>query len=252
MIFFTALRKEILELIRTYRLLVSAALLIFFGLTSPLLAKYMREFIGMIPDVGDISLIIPIPTTMDAVLQYVKNTSQFGILLALLLGMGTVAQEKEKGTAAMMLVKPLPRSMFILAKFSSLALLFAVTLLVAGLACYYYTYLLFEPLDIGAWLGLNGLLLLQILVYVALTILCSTLFRTQIAAGGAAVGIMLVTVIFGAIPGWDKYFPGELSSWGIRLMTGETAASWSALLISGIIMIVSLVISIIVFQKQEL
>ena len=252
MIFFTALRKEILELIRTYRLLVSAVLLVFFGLTSPLLARYMIELMGMIPEVGDIASIIPPPVTMDAVIQYVKNMEQFGILLALLLGMGSVAQEKEKGTAGMVLVKPMPRGVFILAKFAALALLFVVSLLAAGLACYYYTYLLFEALDIGAWLALNGLLVLEILVYVALTILCSTLLRTQIAAGGLAVGIMLVTVIFSAIPGWNKYFPGELTNWGTRMMMGDTQASWMALLISMAIILVSLVVAIVSFRKQEL
>jgi len=251
-IFFTALRKEVLELIRTYRLLVAAVLLVFFGLTSPLLAKYMREFIGLIPDVGDIASIIPVPTTKDAVLQYVKNMEQFGILLALLLGMGSVALEKEKGTAAMMLVKPMPRSVFILAKFASLALLFAVTLLVAGLACYYYTYLLFEALDMSAWLALNGFLLLEILVYVAITILCSTLLRTQIAAGGLAVGIWLVTVIFGAIPGLGKYFPVELTNWGSRLIAGDSQASWTALIISAAIIVISLGAAIVSFRKQEL
>ena len=254
MIFITALRKEILELARTYRLLVAAIVLIFFGLTSPLMAKYMREFIGILPNTGGIDLtsIIPPPTTMDAVTQYIKNMSQFGIFLALLFGMGSVAQEKERGTAAMMLVKPMPRSMFILAKFAGLALLFAATLLVAGLACYYYTYLLFEALDVGAWLALNGLLLLQILVYVAATILCSTLLRTQIAAGGAAFGFMLVLAIFGAIPGWAKYFPGELTNWGMRLMAGDLQASWTALTIAVLIIVVSLAAAILAFRKQEL
>ena len=252
MIFLTALRKELIELARTYRLLVAAVLLIFFGLASPLLAKYMRELMGMIPDVGDLTAIIPIPTTIDAVIQYVKNTSQFGILLALLLGMGSVAQEKEKGTASMVLVKPMPRSIFILAKFTALVLLFSVTVLAAGLACYYYTYLLFEALDVGAWLGLNVLLILQILLFAAITILCSTLLRTQIAAGGLAVGIMLVLLIFGAVPGLSKYLPGELTNWGTRLMLGDTHTSWTAVIISAVMIIVSLGLAILRLRKQEL
>jgi ABC-2 type transport system permease protein len=206
----------------------------------------------MFPEVGDLTRIIPPPVTMDAVLQYVKNMSQFGILLALLLGMGSVAQEKEKGTAAMILVKPLPRSVFILAKFAALKILFAVALLVAALACYYYTYLLFEALDIGDWLLLNLLLLIQILVYVAVTMLFSTLLRTQIAAGGAAVGFMLVTVILGAIPGLGKYFPGELSNWGARIMAGDPQTSWPALIVSGAIIILSLAAAIVSFKRQEL
>jgi ABC-2 type transport system permease protein len=252
MIFFTAIRKEFLELIRTHRLLVSAVLLVFFGLTSPLLAKYVREIMGMFPEVGDLTAVIPAPVTMDAVVQYVKNMEQFGILLALLLGMGSVAQEKERGTAAMMLVKPLPRSVFILAKYAALKLLFAVSLLVAAIACYYYTYLLFEAVDIVDWLLLNLLLLVEILVFLAVTILCSTLLRTQIAAGGVAVGFMLVMVILGAIPGFGKYFPSELSNWGMRLMAGDTHASWPALIVSAAIILGSLTAAILSFKNQEL
>src|SRR4030042_2745633 len=105
---FVAFRKEWMELIRSYRLLIVAVVLVFFGLTSPLLAKFTPEIISFIPGGTDISKLIPPPTVWDAVTQYVKNMTQFGIILALLLTMGAVAQEKDKGTAAMMLVKPLP------------------------------------------------------------------------------------------------------------------------------------------------
>lgn len=252
MIFFIALRKEIFELIRTYRLLVSAVLLIFFGLISPLLARYMRDLMALIPDVGDLSSIIPPPTIMDAVIQYVKYMTQFGLLLALFFGMGSVAHEKETGTAGMILVKPIPRSVFILAKFIALSLLFLVSLSLAGLGCYYYTYLLFDALDLVGWLLLNGLLVLQLLVYTAITLLCSTLMRTQIAAGGTAVGTLIIMSIFSAIPGWNKYFPGELSNWGTRLLNGEAQASWIALIVSIAIISASLSIAIISFKRQEL
>src|SRR5512139_2034489 len=104
-----AFRKEWMELIRSYRLLIVAIVLVFFGLASPLLAKFTPEIITLLPGGEDLSKLIPPPTVWDAVAQYVKNMGQFGILLALLLTMGAVAQEKDKGTAAMMLVKPLPR-----------------------------------------------------------------------------------------------------------------------------------------------
>ncbi|NOZ73089.1 MAG: hypothetical protein GXP38_14485 [Chloroflexi bacterium] len=48
MSFLTALRKEWLELWRTYRLLVVGVVLLLFGLLSPLLAKYTPEIIKLI------------------------------------------------------------------------------------------------------------------------------------------------------------------------------------------------------------
>ena len=48
-------------------------------------------------------IVLPTPTAADAVDQLVKNLSQFGILVAVLLAMGSVATEKERGTAALIL-----------------------------------------------------------------------------------------------------------------------------------------------------
>jgi ABC-2 type transport system permease protein len=235
---FVAFRKEWMEYLRTYRLLVVAVVLVFFGLTSPLLAKFTPEIISLIPGGTDISILIPIPTVWDAVAQYVKNMTQFGIILALLLTMGAVAQEKDKGTAAMILVKPMPRGAFLDAKFLAMAAMFAICLIAAGLACYYYTLLLFEAMDILRWLVLNAMLFLYIMVYVALTLFCSTLTKSQAAAGGVALGLMVFLGLIGAIPG--------------RLMQGDTSTSWTAFGVSLGIIVISLLAAWLIFKKQEL
>ncbi len=146
---FVAFRKEWMELIRSHRLLVVAVVLVFFGLTSPLMTKLTPELGKLMPADSGISIQVTRPPSVgDVIVQYVKNTAQFGILLAILLSMGTVAQEKDKGTAAMILVKPLPRGAFLGAKFMALAALFAITILAAAIACYYYTLLLFEAMNV--------------------------------------------------------------------------------------------------------
>jgi ABC-2 type transport system permease protein len=249
---FVAFRKEWMELIRTYRLLIVAIVLVFFGLTSPLLAKFTPEIISLVPGGAEISKVIPVPTVWDAVAQYVKNMAQFGIILALLLTMGAVAQEKDKGTATMVLVKPMPRSAFLGAKFISLAAMFAVCLIAAGIACYYYTLLLFEAMDVVRWLGLNTLLFLYVLVYVALTLFCSTLTKSQASAGGVALGLLVVLGLVGAIPGLGKYLPGEMIAWGTRIMQGDTSTSWTAFAVSIGLIVISLLAAWLVFKKQEL
>ena len=126
MIFFTALRKELLEQWSSYRLLIVAAVLLFFGLLSPVTAKYTLEAIKLaLPNGEEIAALLPLPSVNEAVEQYLGNLSQFGVVIALLVTMGTVAQEKDKGTAALMLAKPLPRGIFLLAKLVAIALTFA-------------------------------------------------------------------------------------------------------------------------------
>ena len=253
MIFFTALRKELLEQWSSYRLLIVVAVLLFFGLLSPVTAKYTLEAIKLaLPNGEEIAALLPLPSVNEAVEQYLGNLSQFGVVIALLVTMGTVAQEKDKGTAALMLAKPLPRGIFLLAKLVAIALTFAVSFTLAGAACYYYTLILFEAMDIAAWVALNGLMFLLVLVYIALTLLCSTLTKSQVAAGGMAFGAMIVLASVSAVPGISEYLPGQLIGWGVELMAGSSSTHWPALGVSIGITAAALASAWAIFRRQEL
>jgi ABC-2 type transport system permease protein len=251
-IFWVALRKELIEQWRSYRLLIAAVILVIFGLLAPLTAKYTPELIKMLPNGEAIASLIPPPTALDAVREYTENISQFGVILALLMTMGVVAQEKDKGTAAVMLVKPLPRGVFLGAKFAAVGLTFAASIALAGAAGWYYTLLLFEALDAGRWLVLNGLMLLFVLVYVALTLFCSTVTKSQVAAAGLAFGLLLGLALPGALPKVGEYLPGQLITWGATLVAGRAEAYWPALWVSLGLIAAALVGAWAIFERQEL
>jgi ABC-2 type transport system permease protein len=252
MSFAASLRKELLELLRTSRLVVLGVVLVFFGLTSPLLARYTPELIKLVPGGEELADVIPEPTVADAVTQYIKNMGQFGVLLALLLTLGAVSQEKERGTAAIVLVKPLPRGVFLAAKSAALALAFTGAIALAAAASYYYTVLLFEPLDAGGWLALNGLMVVYLLVYIALTLFCSVVTRSQAAAGGLALGLLIVLGLIGAIPGLGEYLPGQLPAWGGGIALGQGGAYWPALVVSLGLIAAAMVGAWAVFERQEI
>lgn len=266
MIFLTALRKELLEQRRTYRLLIVLVVLVSFGLMSPLLARYTKEILTqMMPEEGPpIAAMIPEPTLVEAVAQYVKNISQFIVILALLMTMGSVALEKDKGTAALMLAKPMPRAAFLLAKFVAVGLTFAAGLAAAAVAGYYYTWILFEPMDIARWLALNGLLFVFTLVYVALTLACSAATRSQVAAGGMAFGLLILLAILGAIPALGRWLPGQLLAWCVWLFTegaqpifsmdvpSNAGPAWPALGVSLGLIAAALAGAWALFRRQEL
>jgi ABC-2 type transport system permease protein len=250
---FTAFRKEWMESLRRYRLLIVVVVLIFFGATSPLQAQLLPKVLASaIPSEPGVSLTIPPATLPNVFDQYVKNMAQFDLILAVLLGMGVVAQEKEKGTAAMMMVKPLPRGSFLGAKFLGLAAVFAIGIAIAGIGSYYYTGLLFEWMPILSWVLLNVFLFVYVLVIISITILSSTITNSQAAAAGIAIGIIAIGWIAGVIRGFGKYLPGELSTWGIRLMNEDTSASWIALAVSIVLILIPLLAAWLIFKRQEL
>ena len=99
------MRKELLEQWRTWRMLVVGIVFAIFGIGSPILARYTPELVKALAS-DQLAGAIPTPTITDAIVQFQKNLGQTGILAAILLAMGSVAVEKERGTAALLLTKP--------------------------------------------------------------------------------------------------------------------------------------------------
>ena len=251
--FLLALYKELTEQWRTHRWLIVGAVFIGFGLASPLLARLTPQLLRTIPNMPPgLAEIIPEPTLADAVTQYVKNLSQFGILLALLMSMGSIAQEKERGTAALLLSHSPSRLSFLLAKFTALAILFAANLLLAALGGWYYTLLLFAPLPWRSFLALNGLMLVVFLVYIAVALLCSTLARSQGAAAALAFAALLIIGLVSALPGLEQYAPSRLFAWGSALVLGDSLTAWPALGVSLTMLVMALGAAGWLFQRQEL
>ncbi len=203
------LRKELLEAWRTRRVLVVAIVFIAFGIASPYLARYLPELIKSLAG-GQVQIVIPPPTVGDAIDQFQKNLGQAGILTAVLLAMGSVAVEKERGTAALVLSKPASRGAYLLAKMLAITATLGIGLLIASAGGYAYTALLFQALPPVGWAAMTGLLLLVLVVYAALTFLGSVLTRSSIAAAGIGVGGLLVVALASALPTIGSYTPGGL------------------------------------------
>jgi len=249
------LAKEWLEQRRTAKLLIMAAVLFVMGLVSPILAKYTPQLLASVPNMPfDLSGLLPEPTIKDAIAQYVKNISQFGVLLAILLTMGTLAQEKERGTAAMLLTKPVRRSYVVLSKWLSGMLVLMVSLLLAGIAGAVYTVILFGSIPLEGFVYLNLLLVLYLGVYLTAGLLASALARTQAMAAAGAFGMLALLLIVGAIPRLGYYGPGKLLAWGelVVLAGDKPAPAWGALVACIAFIGVALVIACWRFEREEI
>jgi ABC-2 type transport system permease protein len=267
-IFWTSTKKELRQLWRTKRILVMGAVFLIFGMGSPLIAKLTPQILGSIEGAEVFADLIPEPTAGDAMLQYIDNLSQFGFILVVLLAMGMVVGEKERKTIPMVLSKPMPRWAFITSKFFAQTLMYLLMFTLSSLGAYYYTLILFESLNFGAFLLLNGLLLLWMLTFVALSMLGSTLGKTTVAAGGIGLGLSVALMLAGSLPLYGSLLPGGLISWvrmlgqsaagvassmpGTVLANSELVTNAGAAVSALVVIVMALVISIGVFEQQEL
>jgi ABC-2 type transport system permease protein len=156
-----------------------------------------------------VQITVPVPTVADAVDQFLKN-AQTELFVAVLLVMRTVATEKERGTAGLVLTKPVGRATFLAAKFAALTLLFLAGMAVAGMAMYGYTAYLFGALPVGGFIACCLLLLVALLVYAAVTFLGSTIARGPVGAAGIGLGYFALMAVLGALPGMGRFTPGGL------------------------------------------
>jgi ABC-2 type transport system permease protein len=252
--FAVLLRKELLESVRTVRLPIVAGLFLVLGILSPLTARYLREIVQALAP-AQIGVVIPPPTASDALDQIQKNVGQFGALAAILLTMGSVAVEKERGTAAFVLVKPVSRGAFLAAKIAALAIVLGVAILLAAGAGWIYTSILFEPQPIGGWIILGALLWLSTAAYVAVTFLGSTITRSSLAAAGIGFGGLIVLALLSAVPQIGRYLPAGVVTLGKMAALGQTAADadvfWPVVSV-GVLMVVAVALAWVSFRRQEL
>ena len=143
---------------------------------------------------------IPEPTLASALGQYVKNVSQIVFLMGILVSMGAVVAEKERGTAAMVLSKPVSRLTFLLSKYVGLLLVVGAGFALGALGAYYYTLVLFTAPPLGAYLGLNALMFVYLALLMAVTFLASTVLKNQAAAGAVGFVAFVVLSLLGALP----------------------------------------------------
>jgi ABC-2 type transport system permease protein len=243
-------RKELKEQWRTYKLVVVAVIFLFLGLATPLMVKSLPDLIKLAGE--EIKIELPPPTAAQAFKEYADTLTQAGVLATILIAMGAIAQERERGTAAMVLSKPVSRSAFVLAKLLAMSVTFGVSLAAAAAGCYLYAVLLFDEAAFFPFAGLNLLMGLFFILCLAVTLLCSSFFKSQLAAGGVALALLIGQALLSGIPGIGRYAPGEIINWGTRMISGDSASAWGAVVTSLGVIILCVLLACSMLRRREL
>jgi ABC-2 type transport system permease protein len=252
--FAVLLGKELLESWRTYRLVVVAGLFLLVGLSSPLLAKYLPEILAAAGGDQFSGLVIATPTAADAVDQLWKNLAQFGAFAAIILAMGAVATEKDRGTAAFVLSKSASRGAFLGAKVVAIAAVLGLSTALACVMGWIYTSILFEPPPLLGWVVMGALAWLGLCAWAAITFLGSTVTGSVAAAAGIGFVALLLLSIVSAVPAITDLTPGGLTEPALALATDGSAGVDIVLPVVSTLVLIGacLALSSWSFRRQEL
>jgi ABC-2 type transport system permease protein len=245
--------KELMEIRRTWRIWVIPGMLVFLGVTSPIIAALTPALVrSMAASQPGVVIQIPPPSALDAYGQFLKNLNQFVLIAVIIAGAGVVSGERSSGTAVLALTKPLSRGAFVLAKIlSQVALLIAATLLGAA-ACLALTAVVFGVADPARVAMAMALWLLYASLLVVVMTFFSAAFRSRGAAAGAGLGFYFLTLLLSSWGPAARYgFVGLMPAIRDALL-GETVLPGWPVATAVAAIVVGVVAAVGVFERQEL
>jgi ABC-2 type transport system permease protein len=180
----------------------------------------------------------------------------FGAIGMIILAQDEIIQEKQSGTAAWILSKPVSRSAFVLTKLLSNFL--GGLIIIAGLTgavAYAELYLASgQALPVLPYLMGLGLILLTLTFYLSLVIMLGTIFEQRGAVLGIAVGVLMGGLIASQFTPLVSYFlPVKMPDIALALMQGQPlpTIAISQLITAGAWSILFTLVALLRFRREE-
>lgn len=246
-------KKELLESLRTYKLLIMFMVFIFFGMLAPLTAKLTPKLLESIMTEG-MQIIVAEPTAFDSWAQFFKTVSQMGFIVVTILFSGMMANEFNRGTFINILTKGLARSTVILSKFTVASIIWTLSYLICFSLCYLYTTYFWIGDGISNLIFSVSCLWLFGILLLAVILLGGVIFRSSYGCLMFVVGFIALLFLVNIIPGFQSYNPISLISKNMLLLTGDKVAKdlIISIIISITIVILSITTAIGIFNKKQI
>ncbi len=217
-------RVEWLRLFRTRRWMALAGVFLFFGLLGPLTAAYMDVLLERIA--GDIEVVLPPPTPVAGLEQYMSNAMQVGLLVVLAIAAGAIAFDKPAERAAFYRSR-VPGAWSLLAPRYTVSAAAACGAFVLGtLGAWYETVVLLGPLPVGGMLLGTALVCLYLAFAVAVTALVAGLLRGTLGIIALSAAVLLSFPLLGLVSPLQPWLPSYLLGALTDLAAGAEPAGY--------------------------
>ncbi len=245
-------RKEIEEILRTWRIWVLPGIFLLFALTGPPLARFTPEIVGSLVGNQLSGIQLPPPTYLDSYSQWIKNVSQIGLIALVIVYGGLVSGETRSGTAVLVLTKPLSRVSFIVSK-AAVHSGFVVILAVVGAAItWLLTYLIFGSAPGGALWRSSGEFAVLAVLFLGLMTLLSVVISSTAGAAGAGLGAYVALSVASIWKPLSDHTPAGLITQPASLAAGKDAPAFWPVLTALVLTAILIVLAGAAFRRKDL
>ena len=246
-------KKEFTENLRTYKLLILAAVMVALGIMSPLVAKIMPDLLSGVDLGGGIILTMPEPVATDSWAQFFSNVAQMGMLALIITFCGIMSGELSKGTLINLLTKGMKRHTVILSKFLSASVIWLLSYLLCLAVCYAYTYYFWpdyapnDALLVFSSVWLFGEMMIAVLIFGGAAF--GSFYGGLLTCGGVVIALNLLNIL----PKVRRFNPVTLAGGTLELLLGtKTAADFMpAMYICAGAVVFLIIASIVIFNKKK-
>ena len=247
------IKKELLEQIRTGKLMILGTLFVLFGIMNPAIAKLTPWLLETLADsLAESGMIVTNVTVsaLDSWVQFFKNIP-IALIAFVLIESSIFTKEYQSGTLLLSLTKGFERYKVVLSKTIVLALFWTLGYwLCFGITYAYNAYFWDNSAAQHLMLSVTCWWLFGIWV-IALVILFSTISNANTGVLMGTGGVILMSYVLGFLPKIKSYVPTSLTN-GTSLIYGVTTANtyFIPLILVMIMCIICFVASIILFNKK--
>lgn len=239
-------QKEILELIRSYKLAWIPVVFIILGVMQPLVTYYMPEILkasGNVPP--GLLEAYEMPSAAATMTQALGQYGTMGLLVLVLAAMNSLSGERYSGTAELVLVRPVSIVSIVFAKWLAQLILLIFCLGLGAAAAAYYTEQLIGGLSWKLVISAAGLYGLWLLCIQSLTLLFSSFLRGPVAAFMSLIAAAGLSLFHTLLPNGFEWTPARLPAYSAGVLaegSNKLGATYAGSLVSAGVLIIFCII----------
>lgn len=217
-------RLEVLRMVRSPRGLVLCGVYLFFGLLSPVLARYMAALTEHVA--GPVKIIVPPPVPRDGMVQYVSQTSQTGIIVVVVIAAGALALDAHRGLSVFYRTRAAGLAALVVPRYVVTTAAAVLAQVLGTLGCWYGTGLLLGGVPAGRVLAGLGLSAVWTAFAVAVVALAASASRGVLGTVGIALGVLLLMPLLGTVGAIRDAVPTALVQAPAELLGDRTPGDY--------------------------